>query len=481
MHWIALQACAPPHEEALAPPDPTALGWWALRFSPRVVRLGPAVLVEVSASERLFGGRAALVRQLCEPKDLQVLVKWSYGATFLIAFGRLVSAPDQPGPVPCIAPDDLPVRALAAAAGHAPTLERLGCSTWGQLRALPRGGVARRFGAAVLDALDRAWGLRPETHPWLQLPERFDQALELSALVESAPALLWAARRLLERLRLWLQARRLGVLRLALVWHMDPRRGVPPQGQLCLGTAEATQDTLHLQRLLAEHLAQIDLPAPVHTLRLRSLDTAAQATHSASLLPDAPLAGEGLHPLIERLGARLGHDRVLGLQLCADHRPERQQRWVDAREAFKSIADNDRLMRTHALKDLKSAAAPPAAPPGLPAHAPWGPSWLLEPPLRLQMHRQTPSYHGTLSLLAGPQRVESGWWEPPDPQCPGAERAALRDYYLARSPQAGLLWVYRQRLPPSGGSSAPRRPGPVDAPAWPPAGPSAWYLHGLYA
>lgn len=464
MHWIALQACAP----ALpATPEPdSGLGAWMLRFSPRVTLLGSVVLAEVSASERLFGGRLALRRHIFESNGLQVPVKWSFGATSLIALGRLLAAPDQPGPVPCVTPHDLPLHTLGAAAEHAPTLARLGCSTWGQLRALPRDGVARRFGAPVLDALDRAWGQRPDIYPWLQLPESFDQALELGVLVESAPALLWAARRLLEHLRLWLQARRLGVLRLALVWHMDPRRDVPPEGQLCLGTAQATQDTQHLQRLLAEHLAHVQLPAPVHTLRLRSLATAAQAAHSASLLPDAAHAGEGLQRLIERLGARLGAARVRGLQPCADHRPERQQRWIDARDAFKSIADNDHGVRTHALKDSNHAPRPALAPPAGPAHAPWAPGWLLALPLRLPVHGRTPAYHGPLQLLAGPQRVEDGWWEPPDPAHPEAGCAVLRDYYLARSPQAGLLWVYRERLPAQSTG--------VDASA-------TWYLHGLYA
>ena len=62
-----------------------------------------------------------------------------------------------------------------------------------------------------------------------------------------------------------------------------------------------------------------------------------------------------------------------------------------------------------------------------------------------------PQYLGSLTLLAGPQRLEAGWLDAP---------AALRDYYIARSPQAGWVWVYRERSGPQG-----------DA---------AWYLHGLY-
>ena len=41
-------------------------------------------------------------------------------------------------------------------------------------------------------------------------------------------------------------------------------------------------------------------------------------------------------------------------------------------------------------------------------------------------------------MLSGPQRMETGWW--------GAREFALRDYFVARSEQSTLLWIYRERL-----------------------------------
>ena len=60
MHWIALR---PSPDAAAAPTEPalvdtaTALAWWALRFTPLVARVGDVLVLEVSASERLWGGR----------------------------------------------------------------------------------------------------------------------------------------------------------------------------------------------------------------------------------------------------------------------------------------------------------------------------------------------------------------------------------------------------------------------------------------
>lgn len=139
--------------------------------------------------------------------------------------------------------------------------------------------------------------------------------------VESAPALLFGARRLLAQLQVWLRARQRGVLALELVWELDARRGSGSQGRLELRTAQPTQDMAHLARLLAEQLARVTLPAPVLHLRMRSLQTQALAGESISLLPEDVRHGDSLHQLLERLGARLGAEQVRSVRLQADHRP----------------------------------------------------------------------------------------------------------------------------------------------------------------
>ena len=365
----------------------------------------------------------------------------------------------------------LPLAALAAARPHAATLERLGCRTWGDLRALPRGGLARRFGDALLTALDCAWGDAPEVYPWLTLPEVFDEPLELSSQVETASALLFGARRLLMRLHAWLRLRQHGLLAVRLVWQVDRRRNVPTEGSLLVRTAEPTLDMAHIQRLLAEHLAQTTLAAPAHTLRLQTVETARLDGASASLLIDETRRGDSLHQLVERLGARLGTERVLCARPLADHRPEFMQVWIPVADHPEFIAKKDCLTLAMREKRLKNAvqgskggtlaaATPARRASGSGADA-MHPTWLLATPQPLVVQRNRPIYQGPLTLLAGPQRLEAGWWTP-DASGRAAAPAALRDYFLARSPGAGLLWIYRERLP-----HAATRPG--------------WFLHGLFA
>ena len=438
MLWVALQA--PPEGETPQLADPlTSLGWWALQFTPKVARVDDTLLLELLASERLWRGRAPLLRQIHDSSKAMAAVKLARGATSLVAMARLQSVG-----LARAKPDDLPLSALAAARPHLATLERIGCTCWGQLRGLPRAGVARRFGATLLDALDRAYGLAPEIYPWLTLPDVFDVTLELSHQVETASALLFGARRLLKQLQVWLQLRHCGVLALTLIWTMDARRDTAAQGELTLRTAEPASDTTHLLRLLGEHLAHITLPAPVLALRLCSLETQKLRGQSVSFLPDEQAAGDSLPQLIERLSARLGAQQVLQVQAHAQYRPERMQTWQPAVDFVSFRTGGNAALRTSHMHDFRADALYP--------------SWLLATPLRLALREQCPQYGGPLTLLAGPQRLEAAWWD--------GEHCALRDYFVARSAQRGLLWIFRERLAAAGRVTGTE---------------PTWYLHGLFA
>ncbi|MDP2819899.1 MAG: hypothetical protein Q8O29_16835 [Polaromonas sp.] len=147
---------------------------------------------------------------------------------------------------------EMPMHSLSAARPHLGVLERIGCRTWDDLLRLPRDGVARRFGAELLQALDRACGTVADEYEWQVLPEHLEEKIELDALVTHAPALMAGALRLLARLQAWLLGRQSGLNALRLTWHLDKRRDVPPTGELEVRTAQPAQDLRHVARLLAE-------------------------------------------------------------------------------------------------------------------------------------------------------------------------------------------------------------------------------------
>ncbi len=478
MRWIALQACIPTEAAPSAMDAPAAqqaLASIALGFTPRVALVDEAVLLEVSGSLRLFGGLSRLAQQLeqlasqffTSNKALVHMVR-AQGATSLIALGRLRQRRHPPGSV-CKRVADLPMHTLTAARPHLGVLERIGCRSWDDLLRLPRDGVARRFGAPLLEALDRARGHAPDSYPWRVLPEHFDEKLELDALVVHAPALMAGVEQLLSGLQAWLLGRQSGVCALRLVWQLDKRRDVAPSGELLVRTAQPAQDLRHVARLIAEQLAQQRLPAPVHSLSLQSLETQKlldSAAATASLLMEARKQGDSAVELIERLSARLGQSQVQAWQPHADHRPEQMQRWVSAQDAIQSIAESTRIDWARGLNDARNGDLYP--------------SWLLPEPLRLAVAGDSPVYQGRLVRLAGPQRLEATGWlmegeGTGEDSGPGAgtrcNPPAIRDYFIYRSPQGGLLWIYSERLPVGGSQAAQAAQGQT----------RAWYLHGFFA
>ena len=455
MRWIALQAFS--IEPAVSGAVPCAccdaaqraICAIALGFTPRVALCGNAVVIEVSGSLRLFGGLhelAALleahVHAFFKQNSLSAQIIHAQAATSLIALGRLHLLRSHRVPPARVA--DMPMHTLTATHPHLAVLERTGCRTWGDLLALPRDGVARRFGAPLLAALDQARGTMPEAYRWCVLPDQFEQKIELDALITHAPGLMAGVNALLMQLHAWLLGRQSGLCALKVIWHLDKRRDVPPTGELTVRTAQPAQSLKHVERLITERLNQENLRAPVHSITLVSLETVSlrnAANSTASLLVEARQTGMSQTQFIERLNARLGPGSVLVWQPRANHRPEGMQHWVDAtriadQRATKSIAASPSIHSAKSIKDIKKDFK------AIYTDALY-PTWLLLQPLKLASRAGAPMYQGPLVKLAGPQRLEAAGWLMAEQN---DIHPALRDYFIYSSSQGTLLWIYSERL-----------------------------------
>lgn len=438
MLWTAL--LLPPAPDASLPTNDTlrGLATWALQFTPRVAIVDEAVVMEVEASTRLFGGKRALRdRVVVEAAELGVVgVAWAPTSLGALALARAGIENGVRRPLEELL-DALPMETVSAARPHHMTLAHLGCQKLGDVRKLPRGGLSRRFDKEILTALDQAYGLRPDSHAWETLPEMFLARLELMSRVELAPAMLFGARRLLLQMCGWLSARRAGTTAFTLRWCHDVMRAkdAGDGGDVTIRTAEPTRDVEHLCRLLAEHLAKTELLAPVGDLALEAVDVRPLEEVSASLLPDPVRHGEALNLVLERVAARLGPDCVLRPVLKEDWRLEWMQHWQPAPQS------------------LPRKPAPPIDMPQ--------PTFVLAEPLQLATKGPRPMYQGVLQLLVGPHRVEGGWWHRTvDGEGKQSMLNVQRDYYVALSPHAGVLWIFQARL----------------------AGEeTVWYLQGMFA
>ena len=217
---------------------------------------------------------------------------------------------------------------------HRDALQGMGLHTLGDLRRLPRSGLARRFGEALLTELDRARGDCPDPREALVPEPRFEARVELFERADSSEQLLHGAMLLLAQLVAWAQAQHARIGGFTLAMRHEPRhRGdtdTPAHTELPLALAEACNDVQHLQLLLRERLARLSLPAPTLALRLRCDQLQRSAAPNGELFPSAASAQQGLLRLVERLQARLGPDQVQQPVLCADHRPERSTAWQPA-------------------------------------------------------------------------------------------------------------------------------------------------------
>ena len=403
---------------------------WALQFTPRVARLEEAVALEVSASVRLFGGAAALQARLVREAGAFAQVgglgqaPTSLAALALARAGRPpvpVEGHDTPPPDLRTLLDPLPLDTLSAAAAHAATLGRLGCRRLGDVRRLPRGGLNRRFGPALALALDRAYGEATEGHDWVPSTDRFHVQRTLDGRIDTTAALLAETAPLLAQLDTWLTARQSGVRALTLHWHHDALRArtVAAGDALHLRTGEATRDVAHLGRLLGEHLRQLVLAAPVDALALQTDEVAPLVGTGAPLLPEpGGAASASFGQALACIAARLGAQRVCRPVLHEDHRVEGMQVWQPGATTA-ALSRTDTATRTTPIPQ---------------------PTWLLAEPVQLAVHDHRPCYQGPLQLLVGPHRVEAGWWH----DTRGLPRVQ-RDYWVALSAQAGLLWIYQER------------------------------------
>lgn len=391
----------------------------AYQFSPYVCcHRQRQILLEVESCLRLFGGCQALLSQLGEALTDEGL-SWQI-ACFPTARGASILAIDQgQSGQACI----FPFEALAHCqlihaelpASHIERMRGMGFTTLGDLFMRPTEAIARRFGQDTLLYLRQLQGLHPDLRPHYQPPDRFDNALELGHDTQDSTALLFPLKRLLTALEHYLQARQSLACTVTLElqgrdgWRdtvpITPARGVWRQ-----------TDLLELFRLRFEKHVLVE---PVTGLRM-TVDTFAPFTMTAHDLFSSPI-GEGIDAdtLVDRLRARLGHDSVNGLRCVADHRPERAWQIVPPGQTHDAPP-------SHGLRPL----------------------WLLDPPRRLVVRQGRPCDGQPLTLLQGPERLDSGWWD---------DARIHRDYYIALHAEGSLWWVFR----------------PADA-------PTQWFLHGFF-
>lgn len=414
-----------------------------LQYTPQVAEDEESTLImDVGASLTLFGGIHALCARVRENvRALGFTVSLASSPTargaWLLARAGAGRAVRMESLVRRL--DRLAVLLAPPARAYAAWFEGIGCTTLGELRRLPRPGLQRRCGGALLELLDAAYGLAPELYEWIAPPETFHARLELFDRIDDAELLLEGSRRLLLQLVGWLCARQLAVERITLRLEHERGRVARPPTCIDVALAEPAWRDEHLVRLLKERLARLVLDAPVIGLALEAAQVQPMAPPNESLFPEPGGSEQDRMRMLELLAARLGADNVLQPLLKADYRPEQANAWVPVQHMLGDKA------RAKACEKSWGTCLPPDV-MALPR-----PTWILAKPIALLMRNHRPFYGSPLRMASNPERIEAGWWNGPQ----------TRDYFIAEGQDHTLYWVYRERI---GLDDAEPR----------------WFLHGLF-
>jgi len=388
------------------------LAAWCYQYSSQVCIPGDrnGLFLEAGASERLFGPPDRLCKRL-EQELGQLGYQAMAGSAPTPEAAWLGAREGLHIPLPGQVRQQLgplPLSLLHLDAAQQAALERMGFRQLRDLLRLPHKALTRRFGPALPDYLDRVLGIRPDPRAMYHPPESFSSRLELPAEIHSCQGLLFPLNRLLEELCGVLRGGDTAVQLLLIgIGHEDHEDSL-----VKLGLQSPTQDAGRLMAVLRERLERLRLPQAVREIRLEAPTLLRFNAGQHSLFRDTPAEQrQDIEHLAERLQARLGNGSVTGLTGVEDHRPEYS--W-----------------RPRALDERPDCT-------GLPHR----PTWLLPNPRRCTI--------GSYEILAGPERIESGWWDGHD---------CRRDYYIVRDSDGCTLWAFREYKPHRG-----------------------WYLHGIFA
>lgn len=425
-----------PHVQ-VADADPVAdaaalarLAAWCSRYTPWAASDGDdGLMLDISGCAHLFDGEAALVADI-----VQRLARAGFSAQAAVADTPAASwAWVRHGDGPILGVGEgttklrpLPIMALRLPTDVADELWRLGLRTIGHLFDLPRGPLARRFGADTLQRLDWVRGLESEPiNPRRPAPQ-WRVRMTFAGGIGTRSDIDAALDQLLSSLSATLEAERLGVRRLELgCYRLDGTAQFIP-----IGTSQPTRDKRHLHRLFAEKLDNVAPGFGIETMILEARVTEPLVPHQTALI--APSGhNQSVAAVVDRLQNRLGPRAVFRATLQESHSPERAAAAVAAMARPRSIAP----------------VAPPrplrlfTPPEPIEAHLLTGPA-----PQRFRWRRV--DHHVTEAH--GPERIGPEWWRP-------APDYETRDYFRLQDGEGRRFWVYRAK------SS------------------NAWFLHGLFA
>jgi protein ImuB len=430
---------------------------WCDRYTPLAGLDAPdGILLDVTGCAHLFGGEAALCRDLVERLAWQGLqacaaVADTVGCAWAVA--RYCRAPIVAKGAARAVLSPLPFAALRIDTETVAALAQAGLKRIADVIDRPRAPLAARYGQDFVRRIDQALGREDEPiRPRLPLPaamaeQRFPEPIGREEDV------LGTIEQLARELDRVLERRGEG----ARLMQVALFRADGKVHRLELGTAAPLRDPARVRRLFADRLTvqgdECDPGFGFDMLRLSALVTERFDPPQIGLSGGGDDAADLAH-LIDRLGARFGLRRVCRLEPRNTHIPE------FAVAAVPAHAPRKKLLPLIEGRELDS-------------QAPTRPIRLFQRPEQIEAIAEVPDgppvrfrWRHVLHEVArveGPERIAMEWWHDAN------GNKLTRDYFRVESRQGARVWLYREGL----FGRELGQPGMPDKPTW--------YLHGLFA
>ena len=413
------------------------LAEWAIRFSPVVAPDPPdGIWIDIAGVEHLFGGEEALLRKLIDHVakngiHARAAIADVPGAAWAVArFGKGGIVP--PGRS-VDAVSTLPVQALRLSYETVSAMHRLGVERVGQLAAMPRAPMVRRFGREASLRLDQALGHAFEPITPIIPEEAVIASRAFAEPIGRLEDLKLVVRRLSEELCHSLEKRGEGVRRLDLIFRRVDQKGA----SLRIGTAKASRDHAHLAKLFDEKIETVDPGFGIEEIVLvanRAEPLSEKQTVAKEI--DNEEGAVELSQLVDRLTARVGADKVYRLAPVQSLIPERMIRRVSPLSPPSGSMWPERLERPTRLLDPPETIVTTAL---LPDHPP---AFFIWRRVRYKVIKAD-----------GPERITSEWWL-------GDQQKLIRDYYRLEADKGARFWIFRDAPMTEGGR---------------------WWMHGFFA
>ncbi|HRP57568.1 MAG TPA: DNA polymerase Y family protein [Agriterribacter sp.] len=416
----------------------TALGHWCIRYTPTSATEFPdGLLLDISGCAHLWGGEEKYAGNIQNSlKELgyttRIAITGTVGAAWALArYGKQPVILAMPGEErSALMP--LSPAALRIENNVIDRLQKLGLYTIGHFASMSRSVLRRRFGAALLNRMDQAFGWKEEPFIPLQPIVPYQERLSCLEPVVTRSGIEIALKQLLNSLCKRLIKEGKGFRKAVFkTYRVDGElRSVE------IGTHLPSQQSAHLFKLFELKIDQIEPASGIELFVLEAPNVEKVRSSQEALWHNSTLNDTRLSEFLDQLTGKMGKGIVHRYLPHEHYWPERSVREAkepDEQPAATWLKDRPRPVRLLPVPEPVDVTAP------IPDYPP--------------MHFRHKGQLHTVKKADGPERIESEWW---------ISEGEHRDYYIVEDETGARYWLFR--LGHYSGD-------------W----PHRWFLHGFFA